>query len=155
MFRFLKDGNYVFDGIRATAFEIAKKYFYQDDFPKSLKLFRLIGGSYSYQSNCYENICELKMSDNTKKLGELSDNIREKVEEIIGVLQIDFLPLSEGEKAPERKLAHYTGTYTTNKLLSKEEKKDRPSAFRLNTINNVNDPSEGPVSYTHLRAHET
>ena len=150
IFEFLRDSKDVFDGIRQTALEIAKKYFYQDDFPKSLKLFRLIGGSYSYQSNCYENICELKMSDNTKKLGELSDNIREKVEEIIGVLQIDFLPLSEGEKAPERKLAHYTGTYTTNKLLSKEEKKDRPSAFRLNTINNVNDPSEGQLLSNHL-----
>ena len=46
IFEFLRDSKDVFDGIRQTALEIAKKYFYQDDFPKSLKLFRLIGGSY-------------------------------------------------------------------------------------------------------------
>lgn len=150
MFRFLKDGNYVFDGIRGTAFEIAKKCLANGSYQKSKKLFGLIGGSYSYQATCYERMCELKTKVETKKIGELSDNIRKKVEEIIGVLQIDFLPLSEGEKAPERKLAHYTGTYTTNKLLSKEEEKDRPSAFRLNTINNVNDPSEGQLLSNHL-----
>ncbi|MBA6243329.1 MULTISPECIES: hypothetical protein [unclassified Psychrobacter] len=75
-----------------------------------------------------------------------------KVEKIIDILKLDFLPLSEDEQAPERKLAHYTSTYTTNKLLSKEKNKDKPSAFRLNTINNVNDPSEGKLLTNYLES---
>lgn len=142
----------VFDGIMGDALEIAKKYFYQCDYIKSLNLFKLIGGSYSYQSSCYEKICKLKMNIETKKIGEISNGLKGKVEEIINILKLDFLPLSEDEQAPERKLAHYTGTYTTNKLLFKEEKKDKPSAFRLNTINNVNDPSEGKLLTNYLES---
>ena len=152
MFRFLKDGNYVFDGIRGTAFEIAKKCLANGSYQKSKKLFGLIGGSYSYQATCYERICELKTKVETKKIGRLSESLIKKIEEIIDILRLDFLPLSEDEQAPERKLAHYTGTYTTNKLLSKEEKKDKPSAFRLNTINNVNDPSEGKLLTNYLES---
>lgn len=48
-------------------------------------------------------------------------------------------------------MAHYTSTYTTNKLVFKEDNKDRPSAFRLNTINNVNDPSEGKLLTNYLQ----
>lgn len=150
MFIFLKDGNYVSDGIRGTAFEIAKKCLANGSYQKSKKLFGLIGGSYSYQAICYEKICKLRTKVETKKIGGLSESLIKKVEEIIGILKLDFLPLSEEEQAPERKLAHYTGTYTTNKLLSKEEKKDKPSAFRLNTINNVNDPSEGKLLTNYL-----
>ena len=69
------------------------------------------------------------MNIETKKIGEISNDLKGKVEEIINILKLDFLPLSEDEQAPERKLAHYTGTYTTNKLLSREEKKDRPSGL--------------------------
>ena len=147
---FMKDSKEVFDEIRTHAFEIAKEYFYKDNYFKALNLFEMIGGSYSYQSSCYEKICKLKMNIETKKIGEMSDDLRGKVEEIIDILKLDFLPLSEDEQAPERKLAHYTGTYTTNKLLFKEDQKDRPSAFRLNTINNVNDPSEGQLLSNHL-----
>lgn len=152
MFRFLKDGNYVFDGIRGTAFEIAKKCLANGSYQKSKKLFGLIGGSYSYQATCYERMCELKTKVETKKIGGLSESLIKKIEEIINILKLDFLPLSEDEQAPERKLAHYTGTYTTNKLLFKEEKKDKPSAFRLNTINNVNDPSEGKLLTNYLES---
>ncbi|WP_201511359.1 DUF2971 domain-containing protein [Psychrobacter alimentarius] len=142
----------IFDNIRGDALEVAKKYFYQDDYVKSLNLFKLIEGSYSYQSSCYEKICKLKMNVETKKIGEMSSDLKGKVEEIIDILKLDFLPLLEDEQAPERKLAHYTGTYTTNKLLSKEENKDKPSAFRLNTINNVNDPSEGKLLTNYLES---
>lgn len=152
IFEFLSDSESVFDDIRGDAFEIAKRFFYKDDYLKALELFELIGGSYSYQSSCYEKICKLKMNVETKKIGEMSSDLKGKVEEIIDILKLDFLPLSEYEQAPERKLAHYTGTYTTNKLLSKEENKDKPSAFRLNTINNVNDPSEGKLLTNYLES---
>ncbi|MGE6342515.1 MULTISPECIES: DUF2971 domain-containing protein [Psychrobacter] len=141
-----------FDSIRGDAFGVAKKYFYQENYIKSLNLFKLIGGSYSYQSSCYEKICKLKMNIETKKIGEMSNDLKGKVEKIIDILKLDFLPLSEDEQAPERKLAHYTSTYTTNKLLSKEKNKDKPSAFRLNTINNVNDPSEGKLLTNYLES---
>ncbi|MFP3456689.1 DUF2971 domain-containing protein [Psychrobacter sp. SIMBA_152] len=149
---FMKDSKEVFDEIRTHAFEIAKEYFYKDDHFKALNLFEMIGGSYSYQSSCYEKICKLKMNIETKKIGEISNDLKGKVEEIIDILKLDFLPLAEKKQAPERKLAHYTGTYTTNKLLSKEENKDKPSAFRLNTINNVNDPSEGKLLTNYLES---
>lgn len=149
---FMKDSKEVFDEIRTHAFEIAKEYFYKDNYCKALNLFEMIGGSYSYQSSCYEKICKLKMNIETKKIGEMSNDLKGKVEEIIDILKLDFLPLSEDEQAPERKLAHYTGTYTTNKLLSKEENKDKPSSFRLNTINNVNDPSEGKLLTNYLES---
>ena len=48
---------------------------------------------------------------NTKKIGGLSESLIRKVEEIIDILRLDFLPLLEAEQAPERKLSHYTGTY--------------------------------------------
>ncbi|PKG60389.1 hypothetical protein, partial [Psychrobacter sp. Choline-3u-12] len=62
-----------FDSIRGDAFGVAKKYFYQENYIKSLNLFKLIGGSYSYQSSCYEKICKLKMNIETKKIGEMSN----------------------------------------------------------------------------------
>ncbi|MDN3454614.1 hypothetical protein QL966_13930, partial [Psychrobacter sp. APC 3350] len=54
------------------------------------------------------------------------------------------------DSLPERKLAHYTSTETTNLLINSEGKDKVPSSFRLNTINNVNDPSEGKLLESYL-----
>ncbi|WP_199507381.1 MULTISPECIES: hypothetical protein [unclassified Psychrobacter] len=148
--RVLEEGKWSFDVFFNNAFKIAKECLENGDCRNSKKLFSLIGGSYSYQATCYERVCELTIKMETKRIGELSESLIRKVEEIIDILRLDFLPLSEDEQAPERKLAHYTGTYTTNKLLFKEENKDKASAFRLNTINNVNDPSEGKLLKNYL-----
>lgn len=69
--------------------------------------------------------------------------------EIIEILKLDFSQNSNEEKSPERKLAHYTGTYITDLLLEANDK-IVPSSFRLNTINNVNDPSEGHLLINYL-----
>lgn len=147
---FLKDSVFIFDDIRRDSFEFAKKYFYQENYIKALNLFRLIGGSYSYRAKCYESICKITMKHKDQELAQMCDDLVKKIEKIISILKIDFSSISE-EKAPERKLAHYTSTYTTNKLVFKEDNKDRPSAFRLNTINNVNDPSEGKLLTNYLQ----
>jgi len=150
--KILEESKWLVDLSFDYAFEIAKECLANGSCQNSKKLFGLIGGSYSYQATCYERVCELKIKMETKEIGGLSETLIRKVEEIIDILKLDFLPLSEEEQAPERKLAHYTGTYTTNKLLSKEENKDKPSAFRLNTINNVNDPSEGKLLTNYLES---
>lgn len=138
------------DSVRKEVFNFAKLFLSKKNYSKSLRLFELIGGSYSYNSKCYENICKLITNGETRIVGELCESLIGKVDAIIDILRLDFLSLLEGEKAPERKLAHYTGTYTTNKLLFKEESKEKASAFRLNTINNVNDPSEGKLLKNYL-----
>lgn len=63
---------------------------------------------------------------------------------------IEALAKINVERNPERKLAHYTSVDTTNKLLSIDIKEKLPSSFRLNTINNVNDPSEGKLLSNYL-----
>ena len=65
-------------------------------------------------------------------------------------MKLDFGSSLIEEKSSERKLAHYTSTHTTNLLLSLDEKNELPSSFRLNTINNVNDPSEGHLLINYL-----
>ena len=74
------------------------------------------------------------------------------VTNITEILKVDFSHRVTNNKPVERKLAHYTGTYITNLLLANDEKKELPSAFRLNTINNVNDPSEGKLLSNHLNS---
>lgn len=150
--KILEESKWLVDLSFDYAFKIAKDCLASGSCQNSKKLFSLIGGSYSYQATCYERVCELKIKVETKEIGGLSESLIRKVEEIIDILKLDFLPLAENKQAPERKLAHYTGTYTTSQLLSKEEKKDKPSAFRLNTINNVNDPSEGKLLTNYLES---
>lgn len=150
--RILEESKWLVDISFDYAFKIATECLANGSCQNSKKLFSLIGGSYSYQATCYERVCELKIKVETKEIGGLSESLIRKVEEIIDILKLDFFPLAENKQAPERKLAHYTGTYTTNKLLSKEENKDKPSAFRLNTINNVNDPSEGKLLTNYLES---
>ena len=50
---------------------------------------------------------------------------------------------NEKEQSSERKLAHYTSTDVADILLSKNNNKNMAGNLRLNTISNMNDPSEG------------
>ena len=147
----LKISDYGSYALREDALGIAIIYFDKGMYDKSLKLFELIGGSYSYQAKCYEGVCKIMIKHEDQELGAICDSLVRKIEKTISVLKIDFSSISQ-EKAPERKLAHYTSTYTANKLLLKEEGNDRASAFRLNTINNVNDPSEGKLLTNYLES---
>ncbi|ABE74136.1 DUF2971 domain-containing protein [Psychrobacter cryohalolentis] len=106
---------------------------------------------YPYESYCYQKICNLLSDSRLKVAGKKSLQLLNKTLEIVEILKLDFEPDSSDNKSPERKLAHYTNTSITNLLLEKNEDGSLPSFFRLNTINNVNDPSEGHLLVNYLK----
>lgn len=113
-------------------------------FLKSIELF-------PYESACYRKVCNLSVEVETQTIGNLYLQLFDKTLNIVDILKLDFGGSSSVEKASERKLAHYTSTYTTNLLLAPDQENDLPSSFRLNTINNVNDPSEGQLLINYLK----
>ena len=94
-----------------------------------------INSENGYLALIYSRIIELNNSNNTNI--EKYDNFFDVVSDIRKELFINF---NERQfiNNHERKLAHYTGLNVTNDLL-----KINPTSLRLNTINNVNDPTEG------------
>lgn len=106
---------------------------------------------YPYESYCYIKICDLLASVDLKAVGKKYLKLIECVLEIVSILKLDFKEDFKEEKNPERKLAHYTNTNVTNLMLEKNKDKKLPSFFRLNTINNVNDPSEGHLLVSYLK----
>lgn len=104
---------------------------------------------YSYESYCYIHICELLLNKHTHIFGRKLQIFLNKIILIINELTLYFDNSDNIQKTPERKLAHYTGIDTTNLLLNNSGHK-LPSSFRLNTINNVNDPSEGKLLNNYL-----
>lgn len=105
---------------------------------------------YPYESYCYQKICGLLLDPKLKAIGKKSLQLLDKTLETVNILKLDFGTKSNENKSPERKLAHYTNTSITNLLLEKNEDGSLPSSFRLNTINNVNDPSEGHLLVNYL-----
>lgn len=107
--------------------------------------------TYPYEVYCYRKICELLKTRETNNFGLSALNLLDTVLNIVNILTLDFDNHADEEKPFERKLAHYTSTYTCNLLLGNEQKETPPSLFRLNTINNVNDPSEGQLLIRKLK----
>lgn len=130
-------------------------YFINDNITKAYsdakKAFGNANSAYPYEAYCYEKICDLLLTPKTETIGEKLLKLFDRALNIVDILKLDFGQESDVEKPPERKLAHYTGTYTVDKLLAIDEKINLPSAFRLNTINNVNDPSEGQLLVNYLK----
>lgn len=147
----LSDNSWVSSIASRYAFKFAKDYLSKKEYGKSIKLFRLVSHTYPYESYCYDKIHSFLLEPETETLGKAFIELLDKILSVVDILRLDFGQLSDAEKAPERKLAHYTGTYTTEKLLAIEKAKGRPSLFRLNTINNVNDPSEGQLLLNNLK----
>ena len=106
---------------------------------------------YPYEAYCYKKICDLLLDVKLEAIGEKAWQLLDKTLEIVEILQLDFGQDSNEKTSPERKLAHYTSTDIANLLLERDEEKNLPSAFRLNTINNVNDPSEGQLLINYLK----
>ena len=104
---------------------------------------------FPYEVYCYEKIFNLLLEPDSESIGEKILLLLVNTLEIIEILKLDFSQNSNEGKSPERKLAHYTGTYITDLLLEANDK-IVPSSFRLNTINNVNDPSEGHLLINYL-----
>ncbi len=105
---------------------------------------------YPYESYCYIQICGFLLDPNMYIFGRKLHILLNKIIFIIKELTLDFDDLNNQKKLPERKLAHYTGIDTANKLINTDNKDKSPSPFRLNTINNVNDPSEGKLLNNYL-----
>ena len=104
---------------------------------------------FPYEVYCYKKILSLLLESDSESIGQKILLLLVNTLEIIEILKLDFSHNSNEEKSPERKLAHYTGTYITDLLLEANDK-IVPSSFRLNTINNVNDPSEGHLLINYL-----
>ncbi|BFM01864.1 hypothetical protein Psyaliredsea_05110 [Psychrobacter alimentarius] len=105
---------------------------------------------FPYEVHCYKKVCNLLSKSDFESVGEKILLLLVNTLKIVEILKLDFSQDLKKEKSPERKLAHYTGTYITNLLLESDTTTDVPSSFRLNTINNVNDPSEGHLLINYL-----
>jgi protein O-GlcNAc transferase len=121
---------------------------YQDISRAEDALNKIING-YEYEKRCLTKVCRLLKTSSTN-IGEDLLLLFIYVTNIIEILKVDFSHRVTNNKPVERKLAHYTGTHVTNLLLASDENKKNLSSFRLNTINNVNDPSEGKLLLNHL-----
>lgn len=103
----------------------------------------LCKNTHSYKNYCYSKICDLLEEEDTKNIGESYLAFFELLVEAYELLVIDYS--DKTKESSERKLAHYTNTKVTNILLNKEGRLDSHKYLRLNTISNVNDPSEGEL----------
>lgn len=119
------------------------------DFVRAENALNRIVNGYQYEKRCLTQICRL-LKSSSRDIGEGLLLLFIHIAEIIEILKVDFSHRVTDNKPVERKLAHYTGTQTTNLLLASSEDQKLPSPFRLNTINNVNDPSEGKLLLNHL-----
>ena len=91
------------DSVRKEVFNFAKLFLSKKNYSKSLRLFELIGGSYSYNSKCYENICKLITNGETRIVGELCESLIGKVDAIIDILRLDFLSFFTRRREGSRK----------------------------------------------------
>ena len=118
------------------------------DYTEAKQAFNNAEKHFPYEVYCYKKLFNLLLVPDSESIGEKILLLLVNTLEIIEILKLDFSQNYNEEKPPERKLAHYTGTYITNLLL--ETDNEVPSSFRLNTINNVNDPSEGHLLMNYL-----
>ena len=123
------------------------QYFINDSISKKYieaqKAFLNAKDVYPYEAYNYKKVCELLKNSETETIGMKVLGLLSNTLEIVNVLKLDFGNLSKEEKPHERKLAHYTSTEVANILLNEENKKKQAGYLRLNTISNMNDPSEG------------
>ena len=139
----------------SISYEIAEAFLNRsedsEDIAKAQKLLIHCVSTHSYESYCCNKICDLLLGSSSKAIGKRLLKLLKRTLEIVEILKLYFSQESIEEKPPERKLAHYTNTSITNILLEIDENNVLPSSFRLNTINNVNDPSEGHLLINYLK----
>lgn len=129
------------------SYKIAEKFLNrlknEEDIVNARRLLADCANSHSYESYCYTEICNLL--ENNDFIGKKILDLLKIVIYILNDLKIEFNGLTSQQKAPERKLAHYTSTYVASVLLYEDYSKNSDNSLRLNTISNVNDPSEGEL----------
>ncbi|MEJ6067140.1 hypothetical protein MT378_05225 [Psychrobacter sp. 16-Bac2893] len=121
------------------------------DYTSAEEYFELAREVFPYEARCHIKICKILNSPETENFGLISIDFLNAVLNIVKILTLDFKKYADEEKPFERKIAHYTSTYTSNLLIGNDKRSDSPSLFRLNTINNVNDPSEGQLLIKKLK----
>lgn len=134
-------------------YKIGENIILEDDFSKydeAKVAFKNAKSAYPYEAYCYQKICELLLDPDLKVVGERVLNLLNATLAIVKILQLDFGDNTSNVELTERKLAHYTNISIANILLENNEEDSDPNYFRLNTINNVNDPSEGHLLVNYL-----
>lgn len=111
------------------------------DIEEAKACFKNAKNKFPYEVKCGLGICEILLNNTTKDIGKQLIEIFDDITNALSLLKININSIAKLQLQAERKLAHYTSTDVGNLLLKKEQ----PSLFRLNTINNVNDPSEGQL----------
>ena len=132
-------------------FKLGLIFINENNIEEAVNSFNTAKSYYPYESYCCEKICDLLKISETKNFSLILLQLLNIVLDIVDILTLDFSKYADEEKPFERKLAHYTSTYTSNLLLGNDKNDTRPSSFRLNTINNVNDPSEGQLLIRKLK----
>lgn len=129
---------------------LGKLYFKLERYEEAEKYFLLSKKGIPYESLCFINICKIIKKECTLNFGKELNELFCCTKKIMSLLEIEFSTKVNNLESLERKLAHYTSTDTCNKLLNNDFEETAPSRFRLNTISNVNDPSEGQVLRRYL-----
>ncbi|MGM8870115.1 hypothetical protein ACS8E3_00320 [Psychrobacter sp. 2Y5] len=116
------------------------------DVEEARKCLSNVKNKFSYEVRNKLVICDLLLNEHTKCISKRFLKISKNISEILSLLKININSVGKSQFYAERKLAHYTSTDVGNFLLMKRN----TSLFRLNTINNVNDPSEGQLLECYL-----
>lgn len=139
------------DDVRIKAdYLLGKLHFELERYEEAEGYFQLSKKGIPYESLCFISICRLLMKKDTLSFGVKLTELFRYTRDIISLLEIEFDTKVNNLKSLERKLAHYTSTDICNKLMNDSLEETSPSSFRLNTISNVNDPSEGQVLRRYL-----
>jgi len=132
-------------------FKLGMIFIEEDNIEEAKKSFDIAKNYYPYETYCCKKICSLIEDKELKFFGLKFFDLLNTALNIVEILTLNFKKYDDEEKLFERKLAHYTSTYTSNLLIGNDKKSTSPSLFRLNTINNVNDPSEGQLLIRKLK----
>ncbi|CAM3541552.1 hypothetical protein GCM10016272_10460 [Psychrobacter glaciei] len=109
--------------------------------------FVFVKNKFPYEAKNKIDICNLILDRSFEELGRNIFEISNLVYKILSILKIDINSIGKKQLHAERKLAHYTSTEVANILLHNPN----TNSFRLNTIHNVNDPSEGKLLEGYLK----
>ncbi|MGP5211247.1 hypothetical protein ACTXJ5_10705 [Psychrobacter alimentarius] len=134
-----------FKALDIVVFRFGKKYIKEKCYKKAIELLEVIRTSHPYEVSCYIKICKLLDDKSTNSIGDSYLQVFNKIQEIVRILTINFTNSDDEKQNHERKLAHYTSTDVANILLNNKNEEKIAGSLRLNTISNMNDPSEGQL----------